>query len=123
MQRETERNQTKPKKANGYFLQIEPRHFYEPISYEKLVGALNSIAEKLTGNEKKAVEEAADIVHDYEAATQTAARLSRQYETPKRIIRRGSGSFNTWQCPTCHRYIGYKNDFCHWCGQRIQWDQ
>ena len=87
-------------------------------SYEKLIGELSRIAAGLSGADAAAVEEAADIIHDYAAATEMTARLIEQYETSAKPIRR-DGDF--YYCPACCRRISVNNEHCHWCGKPLEW--
>lgn len=70
----------------------------------------------------KAISEASDIIYDYDRAADVSARLSEKHEKPKNAIRRGNGDFATWQCPDCQNFIGYGNQYCHWCGRKLGWD-
>ena len=70
----------------------------------------------------QSVSEAIDIIYDYANATEQASRLMQKYETPKDVIRRGDGMFDTWQCPDCMNFIQYGNEHCHWCGRKIGWE-
>ena len=66
-----------------------------------------------------ACQEACDILFDYEQAAAQSARMTERYETAKAVIDRG---MDTWQCPECMKFISYGNEYCHWCGQRLDWD-
>lgn len=71
---------------------------------------------------EESLSEALDIIFDYENATSQAARLMEKYETPKDVIRRPNGMFDTWQCPDCMNFVAYGNEHCHWCGRMLGWD-
>lgn len=90
----------------------------EARPYEELSATLSRIASTLKGGDAAAVEEAADIIHDYAAAAQMSARLSEYYETPATPTKRGGGIY---YCPACCRRIGVNNEHCHWCGKLLQW--
>ena len=94
------------------------------MEYKTIIEQLQSIkdGQNLADKDKEALDEAMDIVHDYGLATEQAKRLTEKYETTKAVIQRGNGGFDTWQCPTCHQFIGYGNEHCHWCGQKLGWD-
>ena len=66
-----------------------------------------------------AVAEACDIISDYDAACQSAARMTARYETPALAIKKDDFGYC---CPTCGRWIRVPDSWCHWCGQRIEWD-
>ena len=70
----------------------------------------------------EALREAQDIIYDYSQATEQASRLIEKYETVKDAIQRGNGTFDTWQCPNCQKFISFGNEHCHWCGQRLGWE-
>ena len=69
--------------------------------------------------EAAAVAEACDIISDYDAACQSAARMTARYETPALAIKKDDFGYC---CPTCGRWIRVPDSWCHWCGQRIEWD-
>ena len=72
---------------------------------------------------EEALREAIDIIFDYWKATEQTKTLIDKYEKEKSVVRRGNGEFNTWQCPTCQQFIGYGNNHCHWCGQKLGWEK
>ena len=69
---------------------------------------------------EEALREAQDIIYDYVQATEQAKRLMAKYEIAKDVIDRGMGM---WQCPTCQKFISFGNEYCHWCGQKLEWEK
>lgn len=91
------------------------------MEYKKIIEKLDEIRETSTdlhGESLDALQEAADIIQDYEAATNTLARMQKKYEQPVNAINRGMGY---WQCPQCMKRITERHSHCHWCGQAIAW--
>lgn len=86
--------------------------------YAQLIKKLDQIADGLLGDDKKAVAEAADIIADYSATTDQAARMMQHYEAAAAAVKRAPGVFS---CQACGRRIGAMNTFCHWCGKRLSW--
>jgi len=64
------------------------------------------------------LDEAMDIVHDYESVVASNRRMTELYETEHPAIGRGMGYY---QCPVCSKRVGLNNGHCHWCGARIGW--
>lgn len=90
------------------------------MDYKDILERLRRIRDGCDDGE--AVDEAMDIIFDYEKAVAQAVELLLKYETARDAIRRGTGSMATWQCPTCQKFIGYGNEHCHWCGQKLGWE-
>ncbi len=83
--------------------------------YEDIIAHLQS----MKSGEDEMLDEAMDIIYDYEKAVEQTQDLLDKYETLKPIIDRGMGN---WQCPTCQKFISFGNEHCHWCGQKIEWE-
>lgn len=100
------------------------------MDYKKIVGQLQNLKDhckdwadkeepdNVWNKDVEALDEAMDIIYDYEQAVTTSARLIAKHETVKDAIDRGMG---LWQCPDCQRMISYGNEYCHWCGRRLGW--
>lgn len=104
---------------------MEGAGFVAKISkdYQKIIEALDTIRETSTdihGELIEALEEAGDIIADYEAAVAQTAELQRKYEQPEPAINRGMGF---WQCPECQKRTYEGNSHCNWCGKALDWNR
>lgn len=97
--------------------------------YQKLIGNLDSLKdycyemskEQPHGawkNDIESLQEAMDIVSDYEKVTVNEARMSRHYETREKPIHKSG----VWVCPACGKKIPYHHSYCHWCGKKVGWN-
>ena len=96
--------------------------------YQKLIGDLESIRdycmemarEQPHGswkNDIESLQEAMDIISDYEKVVADSNRLIHRYETAaKPMIKSG-----VCCCPECGRRVQYNHSHCHYCGKRIGW--
>lgn len=64
------------------------------------------------------LEEAMDIIADYEKVTEQLSIMMQKYETVKDAISRGMG---VYQCPDCGTMVNYGNEHCRNCGRRLGW--
>lgn len=67
-----------------------------------------------------ALDEAMDIIADYEKATAQAAVLIERYEMPEMAVRRAAGLRT---CPLCGKRTQVGHTHCHWCGKKLSWDR
>lgn len=65
----------------------------------------------------KDLQEAMDIISDYEKMTSDSSRMIKHYETSDKPIRRSG----VWCCPNCGKRTQYNHTHCHWCGKKIGW--
>ena len=89
--------------------------------YKKIIESLDLIRETSTdihGELIEALQEAGDIIADYEAAVAQTAELIRKYEQEEPAINRGMGY---WQCPECQKRTSEGHSHCHWCGKALGW--
>ena len=90
-------------------------------NYRKIIESLDIIRETSTdihGELIEALQEAGDIIADYEAAVAQTAELIRKYEQAEPAINRGMGY---WQCPECQKRTSEGHSHCHWCGKALDW--
>lgn len=97
-------------------------------NYKKIVDDLDSLKDycsEMAREQPRAswkqdidtLQEAMDIVSDYEKVAVNEARMSQHYEmTAKPIHKNG-----IWTCPACGKKIPYHHSYCHWCGKKIGW--
>jgi len=74
--------------------------------------------ECLSPCEKAAITGAIDIVSDYDKAAELPGRLTADYENGKPVVKIDENYFT---CPRCGKGIGYKQRYCHLCGQLMIW--
>lgn len=69
------------------------------------------------------LEEAADIISDYEAAVEQTAELQQKYEVPTPAIYTGEDArcFRHYQCPECSGQVRERRNHCSWCGKALDW--
>ena len=96
--------------------------------YQKLINDLDSLRdyckemarEQPNGswrNDIESLQEAMDIISDYEKVVSDSNRLIQHYETEARPINRSG----VWCCPECGRRVQYNHSHCHYCGKRMGW--
>lgn len=66
-----------------------------------------------------AIDEAMDIITDYEAVTKQLSMMFIKYEAEKAPISRGIGIY---QCPDCRAATRPGNAHCWQCGRKLDWD-
>lgn len=86
------------------------------MNYRKLINHLKSI--DAGGEDKKAIEEAIDIISDYEKIAEQNSSMIKKYEIPKNVVRRRPG---TYTCPLCGKIAGIDYSYCNWCGKKLSW--
>ena len=67
-----------------------------------------------------ALDEAMDIIADYEKATAQNAAMMQKYEMPEMAVRRSAGLYT---CPLCGKRTQVGHTHCHWCGKKLSWDR
>ena len=89
------------------------------MTNEDIIKYLMDIKDKqLSACELAAVENAIDIISDYDKAAQLSGRLTSEYETAIKAVRMGE---NYFACPRCGKRVAYNHTHCHWCGQLMIW--
>lgn len=77
-------------------------------------------AEEIWKSDVDALQEAIDIIADYEKATAQAAAMVQKYEQPEMAIKRAAGIYT---CPLCGKRTQVGHTHCHWCGKKLSWDR
>lgn len=96
--------------------------------YQKLIGDLDSLKdycsemarEQPHASWKKDIatlQEAMDIISDYEKVAPEVGRMSQHYEKADKPIHKSG----VWVCPACGKKIPYHHSHCHWCGKKVGW--
>lgn len=67
-----------------------------------------------------ALQEAMDIIHDYEAMAKHNREMTEKYEKEQPVIKRG---MDFYQCPACGKRTGRNHSHCHWCGKKLGWNR
>ena len=98
--------------------------------YQKIIEQLERLREHCsdmaTGgdevwkDDEKALQEAMDIIHDYESIVASHNRMVEHYETADMTIKRQAG---VYVCPNCGKRVQVGHSHCHWCGKKVQWDR
>lgn len=65
-----------------------------------------------------ALERAMDIVYDYQSMAEQLSSYQER-DNAKEPIYRGT---DLYTCPVCGRRCGVNNSYCHWCGQKMDWE-
>lgn len=101
-------------------------------NYQKIITQLESLyahaldmargddTDDIWKEDMEALQEAIDIIYDYEKATEQATELIQKYEVAEPIIRREMGIY---VCPLCGKRTEENHSHCHWCGKKLQWDK
>lgn len=66
----------------------------------------------------EALDEAMDIIADYEKVTVQLSEMMQKYEQEKAVIDRGP---SVYQCPDCGASAFYGNEHCWRCGRKLGW--
>ena len=85
--------------------------------YNALIEILDNLKDRCENEEAAALQEAMDIISDYEAAVKNEAMMSKHYETVAKPIQKSG----VWVCPACGKKIPYNHSYCHWCGKKVGW--
>lgn len=98
--------------------------------YQKIIGQLERLREHCSDmakggdevwkNDEAALQEAMDIIHDYESVVESHNRMVEHYEAADMTIKRQAG---VYVCPYCGKRIQVGHTHCHWCGKKVQWDR
>lgn len=97
-------------------------------TYEKLIKDLDSLkdyCEEMSKNEPHAswkkdipmLQEAMDIIGDYERMAECSNRMIQHYETKAQPVRKNG----LLCCPVCGKKVPFNHSHCHWCGKKIGW--
>lgn len=101
-------------------------------NYQKIISRLESLythvshmargddVESIWKEDMEALQEAIDIIYDYEKATEQVKELIQKYEVAGAIIRREMGIY---VCPMCGKRTEESHFHCNWCGKKLQWDK
>lgn len=88
---------------------------------ENLLGHVKDMArdgEEVWTKDAKALQEAIDIVSDYEKAAKQASEVIQKYEFAEPVIERGE---DIYVCPVCGKRSQPGHTHCHWCGKKLLW--
>lgn len=81
------------------------------MTNEDIIKYLMDIKDKqLSACELAAIEDAIDIISDYDKAAALSGRLTADYETGKQPVKMGE---NYFACPRCGKRTGYNHTHCH----------
>ena len=88
------------------------------LKYQEIIDRLDCMREhNLSETELLVLQEAMDIISDYEKVVADSNRLLQRYETAaKPMIKSG-----VCCCPECGRRVQYNHSHCHYCGKRLGW--
>lgn len=75
---------------------------------------------KIWEDDIKALDEAMDIIYDYEKVIEQVKKLTEKHETSKTAIGRGMGK---WQCSNCSVFIPFESKYCSNCGQKLNFNE
>lgn len=101
-------------------------------NYQKIITQLESLyahasdmareddSESIWKEDMEALQDAIDIIYDYEKATEQAKELMQKYEVAELVIRHEMGIY---VCPLCGKMARENYSHCHWCGKKLQWDE
>ena len=88
------------------------------MEYQEIIDRLDCLREhNLTETELSVLQEAMDIISDYEKVVSELNRLLQHYETEAKSINRNGA----YCCPECGRRVQFNHSHCHYCGKRIGW--
>lgn len=71
-------------------------------------------------NDVAALQEAMDIIADYEKVVDQNNRMAAHYETAEMTIKRQAGIY---VCPACGKRVQVGHTHCQWCGKKVTWDR
>lgn len=97
------------------------------MDYERLIQQMESLKENSQSfitddsdpvwrEDVEALDEAMDIIADYEKVTKQLSMMIQKYEREKDPIDRGMGMY---QCPDCGCMTKLGDDHCRRCGRRL----
>lgn len=102
------------------------------MTYDEIIEQLENIkdhcsdmargkdADEIWQKDVDALDEAIDIIADYEKATAQNAEMMQRYEKPEMAIKRQAGIYT---CPLCGKRTQVGHTHCHWCGKKLTWDR
>ena len=98
--------------------------------YQKIIEQLERLREHCSDmakggdevwkDDETALQEAMDIIHDYESIVASHNRMVEHYETADMTIKRQAG---VYVCPNCGKRTQVGHTHCHWCGKKLSWDR
>ena len=80
---------------------------------EDLDGAYKEVLEA----NAEALEEALDILQDYEKQARQASKDMKHFYTADKALKENGLRL----CPKCKRQVRYNHTYCHWCGKKLGW--
>lgn len=91
--------------------------------YQKIIEELDACrlhCESMSQDGMDILQEAMDIIADYEAVVDQNNRMVAHYETADMTIKRQAG---VYVCPNCGKRVQVGHSHCHWCGKKVSWDR
>lgn len=96
--------------------------------YQKLIADLDKLKERCEsmavlekcvpwGEWAANLQEAMDIISDYEQVATSLGRMTEHYQQEEKPIYKSG----VWCCPRCGKRIRDNHDHCHWCGKKVGW--
>ena len=86
--------------------------------YQKIIKQIEGLKERCNDTEKAAVQEAMDIISDYEKVVTSLNRMIEQYERKNMARKMATGIY---VCPNCGKRVTVNHSHCHRCGKKIDW--
>ena len=65
----------------------------------------------------KTLEEATDLVYDYNALAKQYQVMHKRFGVAEHVVRKDG----VWHCPSCNRRANQYHSYCHSCGQKLDW--
>lgn len=56
-----------------------------------------------------------------QAISMAVAALEKQI--PRKLIRKSGAFTSSYKCPQCDGYVAFRNKFCEYCGQALDWSE
>lgn len=108
--------------------ELPERKNYESMSkvsrdYKNIIKQPNDCrdgCEQMSADGMDVLQEAADIIADYEAMAKHNREMIEKYEKEQPVIKRG---MDFYQCPACGKRTSRNHTHCHWCGKKLGWDR
>lgn len=97
--------------------------------YRGIIGQLENLIEHCSDMAKgggeapwnedvKALQEAIDIINDYESVVDYNNRMTAHYEVAEKPRRIAAG---VYVCTYCGKRTQHNHSHCHWCGKKLGW--
>lgn len=86
--------------------------------YSEILKLLKDVHKQSEPDVQRLLDEAMDIIYDYEIQSKELARLTDQYETGKPVKMLDKGIYG---CPACGRRVRENHLRCGWCGCKLAW--